>query len=140
MVFRCWPKHWGLPKAKERTMSSQQKSATVITDFKTISRTGMFALLLVSILLAGTLCLPNRDVRLVARFNLVGRHFVPGRQPRVVLSSGMQQRIAPHRWRRHAGRAGGWARYLHRGAGGLLLSQLPYLQWRDAGVHGQWQH
>ena len=37
-------------------MSSQQKSAIVITDFKTISRTGMFALLLVSILLAGTLC------------------------------------------------------------------------------------
>ena len=37
-------------------MSSQQKSAIAITDFKTISRTGMFALLLVSILLAGTLC------------------------------------------------------------------------------------
>jgi hypothetical protein len=37
-------------------MSSQQKSATVVSHFKTINRTAMSALLLASILLAGTLC------------------------------------------------------------------------------------
>src|ERR1035438_628664 len=56
MVFRYRSKHWGLPRAKERTMSSQQKSATVVSHCKTINRTGMSALLLASILLAGTLC------------------------------------------------------------------------------------